>query len=93
MYDTVFDKKNDKNAIVLGLDKLNYFFKYRVILFFGDWDGQEPISEASHHNEVHWFHNKYIPDYDGYSALRNYIGHIYSVRTREDLISTIKTIR
>ena len=94
LYDTVFDKKNDKNAIVLGLDKLNYFFKNRVILFFGDWDGQQPIAEASHHNEVHWFHNKYRPnECDGYAALRNYIGHIYSVRTREDLISTIKTIR
>lgn len=94
IYDAIFDKDNDKNSILLGLDKLQNFFKNRVILFFGDWDGTEYIEEASHHNELHWFHSEFRYDeQDDIPHLRRYNGAIYACKTREDLISTIKTIR
>ena len=94
LYDAIFDKDNDKNAILLELDKLHNFFKNRVVLFFGDWDGQQTILDASCHNEVHWFHSEFRYDeQDDIPHLRRYNGAIYACKTREDLISTIKTIR
>ena len=94
LYDAIFDKDNDKNAILLQLDHLHNFFKNRVVLFFGDWDGQQTILDASCYNEVHWFHSRYkVGEREEYPTLKNYNGNIYSVKTREDLISTIKTIR
>ena len=94
LYDAIFDKDNDKNAILLELDKFHNFFKNRVVLFFGDWDGQQTILDASCHNEVHWFHSEFRYDeQDDIPHLRRYNGAIYACKTREDLISTIKTIR
>ena len=94
-YDVIFDKDDDKNSIVLGLDKLHNFFKNRVVLFFGDWDGERYILPASNHNEIHWFHSEFSYDKDDWStsALKDYHGAIYGCATREDLISVIKTIR
>ena len=97
-YEPVFDLDKDKSSIVCGMDKLHSFFKNRVILYFGDWDGEDTIAKASHTNELHWFNREY--DYKSTNRFtreirRNtiYNGSAYGCKTREDLISITKTMR
>lgn len=98
-YEPIFDLSKDSSFIICGMDELHNFFKNRVILYFGDWDGEDMISKASQTNELHWFNKDYT--YRTSYRFIDYIkkqqpdfgGTAYGCRTREDLISITKTIR
>jgi hypothetical protein len=98
-YEPIFDLSKDSSFIICGMDELHNFFKNRVILYFGDWDGEDMISKASQTNEIHWFNKDYT--YRTSYRFIDYIkkqqpdfgGTAYGCRTREDLISITKTIR
>ncbi len=98
-YEPIFDLSKDSSFIICGMDELHNFFKNRVILYFGDWDGEDIISKASQTNEIHWFNKDYT--YRTSYRFIDYIkkqqpdfgGTAYGCRTRKDLISITKTIR
>jgi len=98
-YEPIFDLSKDSSFIICGMDELHNFFKNRVILYFGDWDGEDMISKASQTNEIHWFNKDYT--YRTSYRFIDYIkkqqpdfgGTAYGCRTRKDLISITKTIR
>ena len=98
-YEPIFNLDKDESFIVCGLDELHKFFKNRVILYFGDWDGEDIISKASKTNEIHWFNKEYTyrTSYRFINCIEEqgliFSGTAYGCRTREDLISITKTIR
>ena len=98
-YEPIFDLSKDSSFIICGMDSLHNFFKNRVILYFGDWDGEDMIAKASQTNELHWFNKEYtyrtsyrFIDYIKEHQL-DFGGTAYGCATREDLISITKTIR
>tara|TARA_R110002051_G_scaffold148835_1_gene221408 strand:- start:8 stop:1018 length:1011 start_codon:yes stop_codon:yes gene_type:complete len=98
-YEPIFDLNKDSSFIICGMDELQNFFKNRVILYFGDWDGEDMISKASKTNEIHWFNREYnlrtrhrFIDYIKEMKLI-FDGAAYGCASREDLISITKTIR
>ena len=98
-YEPIFDLSKDSSFIICGMDELHNFFKNRVILYFGDWDGEHMISKASQTNEIHWFNNDYAyrTSYRFIDLIKeqqlDFDGAAYGCSTREDLISITKTIR
>ena len=98
-YEPIFDSSKDSSFIVCGMDELHNFFKNRVILYFGDWDGEYMIAKASQTNEIHWFNKEYThrTSYKFIDFIKEqqliFDGTAYGCRTREDLISITKTIR
>ena len=98
-YEPIFDLSKDSSFIVCGMDELHNFFKNRVILYFGDWDGEYMIAKASQTNEIHWFNKEYThrTSYKFIDFIKEqqliFDGTAYGCRTREDLISITKTIR
>jgi hypothetical protein len=98
-YEPIFDSSKDSSFIVCGMDELHNFFKNRVILYFGDWDGEYMIAKASQVNEIHWFNKEYThrTSYRFIDFIKEqkliFDGTAYGCRTREDLISITKTIR
>ena len=98
-YEPIFDSSKDSSFIVCGMDELHNFFKNRVILYFGDWDGEYMIAKASQTNEIHWFNKEYThrTSYRFIDFIKEqkliFDGTAYGCRTREDLISITKTIR
>ena len=94
-YEKVFDINKDENMIICGMDCLHNFFRNRVILFFGDYDGKRMICEASKSNEVYWLNN----DYEGEEIHKEglygekFYGTVFNVSSKEDLINTIRKLR
>lgn len=73
-------------------------FKNRVILFFGDNDGEQIVLHATENNDVYWF------DWHKYVKHRSLARHkravnsrnlklFYSMYNKEDFINTMKKIR
>ena len=67
-------------------------FRNRVIIFFGDGDGQNILEKAADHNKIYWFNYEDNYFYDSFCRkLRiTYFGDIYS---NSDFINAMKTIR
>ena len=91
-YERVFDIEKDKDMIICGVDDISEFFKNRIILFFGDYDGAYSIEKASKINEMHWFNNDYSIEYHEDYA-NYYHGAVYNCKSREDLINIIRKLR
>jgi len=67
-------------------------FRNRVIIFFGDGDGQQIISNAADHNKIYWFNYEDDTYYrELYKSLR--ITFFGDIRNNSDFINAMKTIR
>ena len=94
-YENIFSMPEDKNLIACQMDSLHNFFRNRVILFFGDYDGVRHICLASHNNEVYWLNNDYEDEYEHENHLcdRKFNGTVFQVNDRKDLINVIRKLR
>jgi len=91
-YERVFDIKKHRDMIICGMDSIDKFFKNRIILFFGDYDGAFFLEKSSKINEIHWFNNDYSSEHQEDYAYE-YCGSVYSCKTRQDLINIIRKLR
>ena len=94
-YEKVFDINKDKDMLLFDMDALHNFFRNRVILFFGDYDGMRQICGASENNEVYWLNNDYEDKqyHDEFLCGQKFHGTVFNVSSKEDLINTIRKLR
>jgi hypothetical protein len=94
-YEKVFSVPRDSDMIVCNMDAMNNFFRNRVILFFGDFDGYRQICLASNNNEIYWLNNDYDDgeEPEEYLNGRKFNGTMFSVSNKQDLINVIRKLR
>ena len=73
-------------------------FRNRVILFFGDSDGEQIVLKATENNDVYWFDHHKFYDHVELGRRRSAFNSknlkmFFSMNNSEDLIRTMKKIR
>lgn len=68
-------------------------FRNRVIIFFGDSDGVEVVSNAAEYNKIYWFHKEPKRCIDDYVSEHRNVTIFESITSTQSFINAMKTIR